>query len=580
LLAALGPLVVLAVDPWGWYPFGPVKWLVLTVVGVAGTFLVLASHELRVTRTLGWALGGFIAAMVGGAVVGEDALYAWIGTPERHFGVLTWVLCAGLLLAGRTMIDEADGRVVVNGLLVAGAAVGAIASLEAIGFEPRLLDVASRLTGTFGSAAYLGAATALLLPIAIGAALDDAVEVEWRYLGAAGAGLLAVACAGAGARAAWVGLAGSVILALVARRLELVDTVRAAPGRSAAVLCGLAVVGVLVVALSPMGARIGSLTDDGAPGGRGRLDEWRVASRVVGDHPLLGVGPEGYRIAFAGAVDEAYQRAHGRVEQPDRAHSGPLDIALSGGVVALGCWVVLVGLVGRSAWSALRDGPTWLAGVAAALVAHVVTQLFFFPVAELEPVAWLLGGIVLAGAPVGARSRLREHAPDWVLRAVGLVVVATLAAGVTDVVADHRARRAADALDRGDGRAAAAAAASAVDLRGDVLRLHLLAARADLLDQQGTATALHQVDDALALSPGDPIALRTKAELLVARGVATGVPEQRQEAADFVAARLDADPYDPALWELQATIEQLRGEPAKAAEAQDRATELTPPSQR
>ena len=59
----------------------------------------------------------------------------------------------------------------MNGLLVAGVGVGAVATLEALGWEPDVLDVGSRLTGTFGSSAYLGAATALLLPVALGAAL-------------------------------------------------------------------------------------------------------------------------------------------------------------------------------------------------------------------------------------------------------------------------------------------------------------------------------------------------------------------------------------------------------------------------
>ena len=580
VLAALGPLVFLAIDPWGWYPFGPIKWLALTAVGCTGGLLVLISQELRIPRTLGTALGGFVAAMALAAAMGEDGLYAWIGTPERHLGVLTWALCAGLLLAGRAMVDETDAKAVVTGLVLAGAAVGAVASVEALGFEPRLLDVGSRLTGTFGSAAYLGAATALLLPIAVGVVADRDLDGDLRFLARGTIVVLAVACAGSGTRAAWVGLSAAAVAAIVARREDAIALVRANGRRTVAVGAGGLVAATALLVLSPVGMRIGALTDADAPGGSGRLDEWAVAARVVSDHPVLGVGPEGYRIAFSDEVDAGYQQAHGRAQQPDRAHSGPLDIALSGGLLALGFWMLLVALVGRSAWSALRDGPTWLAGVAAALVAHEATQLFFFPVAELEPVAWLLAGIVLVGAPVGARSRVRQHAPEWILRGVGLVTAFALLAGFTDVVADHRAKRAADALDRGDGAAAVAAADGAVSLRGDILRLHLLAAQADLLDQRGAVVALGQVEDALDLSPGDPIALRTKAELLVSRAAATGVPAHEDEAAAFVAARLEADPYNPDLWRLSADLADRSGDPAKAASARARAEELTPPSRR
>ncbi|MDQ2649866.1 MAG: hypothetical protein M3Z03_09945, partial [Actinomycetota bacterium] len=119
LLAAFAPLVLLAVDPWGWYPFGPSKVLVLTVVGVAGAILVLGARRPSVPRSLALALVGLVVAMAVAAVTGEEGLYAWVGTPERRFGVLTWVLCAGMLLAGRAL--GAGGWLTLpTGLLVAG----------------------------------------------------------------------------------------------------------------------------------------------------------------------------------------------------------------------------------------------------------------------------------------------------------------------------------------------------------------------------------------------------------------------------------------------------------------------------
>src|SRR5690606_26811454 len=122
-----------------------------------------------------------------------------------------------------------------------------------------------------------------------------------------------------------------------------------------------------------------SVVDRDAPGGAGRVDEWRVAVRVIADHPITGVGPEGYRIAFAEGVDRAYERAHGRDPLPDRAHSAPLDVALAGGVGALLAWGVLVVLVGRACVRVVRAGPGWRRGVAVGLIAHGVGLLFLFP---------------------------------------------------------------------------------------------------------------------------------------------------------------------------------------------------------
>jgi hypothetical protein len=48
LLGALAPAAALAVDPAGWYPFGPAKWLAVSVLGLAGAAAVLASRPVAV----------------------------------------------------------------------------------------------------------------------------------------------------------------------------------------------------------------------------------------------------------------------------------------------------------------------------------------------------------------------------------------------------------------------------------------------------------------------------------------------------------------------------------------------------
>ena len=334
---------------------------------------------------------------------------------------------------------------------------------------------------------------------------------------------------------------------------------RSQPRLAAGAGLALVVAAVAVVALTPVGGRLSSLTDPEAAGGRGRVDEWRVAARVIVDHPLVGVGPEGYRTAFNGVVDEHYQATHGRQQHPDRAHSGPLDIALDGGVPALIAWGALVVLVGRSVWAALRSGPGWLQGIAAGLAAHVVGQLLLFPVVELEPVAWLLAGLVLVAAPTGRSPRDRSL-PSVGVVALGLAAALALVSGVTDIVADRRAEVATQALARGDHRSAARAADAAARLRPDIVRLHLLAARTAVADDQGLFTALDHVDDALAVSPHDPIVLLARATDLVARAESTHTDAHVTLATAEVRRLLVGDPYDADLWRLVARTATLTGD--------------------
>jgi O-antigen ligase len=578
-LAALAPAAMLVVDPAGWYPFGPSKWLVISVLVLGGSALVLRE---RVPRLDGWTSGALVALLgwlVLAAAVGQDRLYAWTGTPERRFGVVTWGLCGLALVAGSALDPARHARAVLTGLVVAGLGVGGVATAEALGWEPRLLDVGDRLSGSFGSSAYLGAATALLLPAMLAVGLGRGARRD-RLAAAVAAVLLAVAGLGSGARAAWVGLAVAAVVVLAARASDVRRATRARPRRALAGGALLLVAAAVLLAVTPVGSRLSSATDPDAAGGRGRLDEWRVAGNVVEDHLLLGVGPEGYRTAFHEGVDAAYERAHGRRQQPDRAHSVPLDLALSGGLPAVGAWLLLVASVGRGVWAALRRGPAWRSGIAAGLVAHLTGQLLLFPVVELEPVAWLLAGLLLAS--VGAPERRLPRATWWprLAAGVGLAAVVALASGVTEVVADRRAEVASAALGRGDHRRAAQAAQRAVDLRPDIVRLHLLAAAAAVADEQGLVVGIRHVDDALEVSPHDPIALRTRATLLVERAEATRTDAHVAAAAAEVRRLLSDDPFDAALWRLVARTAALTGDTELVREAGRHAESLTPPEER
>lgn len=582
VVAGLAPVSLLAVDPGGWYPFGPLKWLAVSVVAPAGAAVVLARRPLRVEPVTAGAALALVAWFALAAARGTDGVYAWLGTPERHFGVLTWALAAVLLAAGQSLGDDRSRRVVVGGLVVAGAGLGLVATAEAAGRAPGVLDAGGRLGGPLGSPAYLGAAVALLLPVLAGVAADGSWSRAARVIAGAGATGTAVAAVGSGARAAWVGLAAAGLVVGWAQRARLARRPRAV----VLVGAGGAVVLTLLVVVGPVGARAASTFDPEAPGGRGRLDEWRVATRVVADHPLVGVGPEGYRIAFAAAVDRDYQRAHGRDPLPDRAHSTPLDVAVTGGAPALAAWLVLVVAVGRSVLVAVAGDRPWLAGLGAGLVAHAAGGLFLFPVVELEPLAWLLAGTLVgavAAAPdaPGLRGVRRARPVEWpVGRAavvgLGAVAVVALVAGAAEVAADRHARRAATALAAGDGATAAAEAGAATGLRPDVLRLHLLEARARVADQQGAVAGLAAVDRALGLSPGDPLARRERARLLVDRALATRVPAHAGAARHELARLLEADPLAADLWALAATAAALDGDVEAAREAGTRAGALAP----
>lgn len=574
ILAAVAPASFLALDPAGWYPFGPAKWAAVSVLVPLGAAGVVWRGRLRADRLLLVAFAALLVCVSVGAVAGVDPWYAWVGTPERELGVWTWVLFALAAFAGGCLDSVEDARALRSGVLVASVGVGAVATAEALGFAPGPVGLGGdRLTGTFGTAAYLGAAAALLLPVAAGTAADRGVGRIERVVGAAGTALLAVACVGAGTRSAWVGLAAAAAVLIVGRRQVL-----GRHRRTTALVAGLAVVVLaLVLVATPAGERISSAFDPHAPGGIGRVDEWRVATRVIAAHPVAGVGPEGYRIAFASGVDDRYQETHGRDPLPDRAHSAPLDVALVGGVGAAAAWLLLAGLILRAAWRAVRRGSPWMVGLAAGLIAHLVGELFLFPTSELDPTAWLLAGfLVAATAPASERWcwTLPRRAAAAGALALGLVAVVSASVASLGLLADREAAVAADHLADGPEGPAVGRAAAATDRRPDVLRYHLLEARARVAADQGTVAGLAAVDAGLRWSPHDPIARLERARLLVARAEATLVPAHADRARRAVEEILDDDPRSADAWRLRAELDRFEGRAAAAERARRRADRL------
>ena len=566
VLAALAPAAVLTFDPWGLYPFGPAKWLVVSLAVPLGAALLLGARPLRVATRPTAALGALLAVLAIAAAFGRDPLYAWTGTPERHLGVWLWLLVLVAFIAGQALRPDDDGPRVHRGLLLAGTAVGAAGTIEALGLAPAPLDAGSRLGATLGSPAFLGAAACLLLPPLVTTALDRAAA--HRRLVVGGTVLLGVVGLGAGARAAWLGLLVAVVASRRHRRDPAPDRKRRLAG---ALVVALSL--VAVVAVTAVGDRVADTFDTNEPGGASRVDEWRVATRVIADHPLLGVGPEGYRVAFGEGADDDYEREHGRQPLPDRAHSAPLDLALAGGVPALVAWLALLAFVGRHIRRALADDRPWLRGIASGLVAYGAGQLLLFPLAELEPVAALLAGLVVAAT--ATPRELRSRPAPRVLRA-GLVAVAIVAlvAGALDVRADQHADRAYALLAAGNPAAADAEAVRAAELRPDEVRLHLLVSQTALAADRGTVGALAAIDDALAVSPGDPIALRTRARLLVQRAAATAVPAHAQLAVDEVERLLADDPSNGLLHLIASFAYDLVGDEATAQTHLDRARDL------
>ena len=544
---------MLVFDPFGWAAFGPLKWVVVSTLALAASATKwLRPFEHHSRSTLAW-----IAFLGWGAVcaaTGLDPLYSWIGTPDRHLGWLAWLIFGLTFLVGQNLVEH--GLLLARTATVATAGLALYCFLELADVAPIDLAVESaRVGGPFGSPAYLGAACSLLLPIAGALAADPEERKEWRLTAALALAAGLVAAVASQTRAAWMGIAvsGVVMSPLWWPRIRSRWWLVAAAS-------------IVLVTVTPVGPRI---VDGFAGDAQGRIDEWRMGAAVVADNPLLGVGPEGYRIAFPSVVDADYERRYTRQAAPDRAHSGALDTAAMFGLVGLIAYLAAAGFLIRRSWQAVKSQRPLLVGFGAALIGYLVQQQFLFPIAEIDVIFWLFAGIVVAST--GPIVRVAKP-PVLVGIVLGSIAVVALVGGILDVFADHQLVNAQRHPD-----VAPTATDIATTLRPDSIRYWLAAAdaRAANGDLQG---ADGRIDRALSISPLDPILLATKGRILLANAASTGSADDIGRAVTFYDKLLAVDPNNGQNQLRAGTGLVLAGEFEDAEKAFLAAADLAPSS--
>jgi tetratricopeptide (TPR) repeat protein len=219
---------------------------------------------------------------------------------------------------------------------------------------------------------------------------------------------------------------------------------------------------------------------------------------------------------------------------------------------------------------------SWVGAIAAGLVAYAVQALFLFPIAELEPVAWLLAGIVVTRA-----ARDNEIVEIWLPRALQVALVplsaVVLVAGAFDVVADRDAKR---VLERVNATRIVADPARATRLRPDAVRYRLVAARA--FEARGSISALDaaldQLDRARHVSPNDPIVRSERARLLLERARRTGNRHDRDVARATLERLRHDDPRNAQVLLRLGVARALDADDAGAERAWRTAEDLAPRS--
>jgi O-antigen ligase len=399
--------------------------LVLVAAGAALALTVPARGA--VSRPLAVLLGLAGVVLLAAALAGPTPLQQIIGRPTRYEGIIALPVYLGALAAGARVLGPGRARGstawLLDVLAVTAVVIGAESVLEVAGLRPLVSNVA-RPGSLLGNASDQGAWAVLALgPLA-------AVAVRMRgLLHRAGAIGAAAALVTSGSRGALVGaLAGALVLTVLAA------------GRRARVTLVAATVLLAVVALALPATRARVLGSTAAARHTvtGRTALWRESVSLVGDHPLLGVGPSGYVDTIPAYHDRRYEVQVGPQNPPDSPHDWLLQAAVAGGIPLLALALAAAGLVLAGGVRSVDTQPTAgegaaVGGMLAGLAGYAVALLFAFTGPGTTPLAALFAGALVASRPAARPSLAATRGRVMLAGALGALAIVLLAAAVAEL---------------------------------------------------------------------------------------------------------------------------------------------------
>ncbi len=555
----------MVVDPGGVQAFFLARLLVATAAVAVGTVLLFVRVSVPGSLPVRLAVCGLLATLALSAALAAAPAVAFFGASGRQLGALAWVLFAVAFVVGASLYRNGEERIVgIAVVTVAAAAVlliGFYAAFEAAG-HPLVVssqDFPGRLQGTFGNPAALGAYLSLVLPV-LAAGIVSRIRL-WLAVPGVGVGLWLLVVSGA--RGAWIGVGTASLFA--------VGRFAVGRGRRRRAALGLGAVLVAVLALTVPTGRWGSA----AAGLEGRLRTWEVGARVVAEYPLLGVGPEGFRKAFAENVDDRFVIEYTRDQVTDRAHAGLLDLTITGGLLSLLFYGTALAGVGwlllRAFCRAPRHHPVTF-GLAGGILAYLIQQQVFFQLACLDIVLWFLVGVLAVQLGFGRPLATSRRPLAGMAVATALIMLTYTMLGVAADHQDHAAVAAGPsprALDLFE----SAARFRPFDTIHPLLAVGLLRSLEEpvLLDRE---VAL--IDQALRWAPGDGVLLLSRSGLLVAEYRATGDPTPLGEAEAMLLTLISRDTTNGEAFLRLGTIGYYRGDFDAAEEYWTEAARLMP----
>lgn len=411
VIATLVFVLPLAFTPSTYISFEPVKLAVLRILSVlliAAIILKRASGEpMRIEHSRLTLPIVFLSLLLIISTAFSLNLHTSLwGELYRYEGLVTSLNYFFLFYVGLNFLrSEERVKALLKIWLLAATLVGAYGLLQHFGIDFLPWDTASmdvsRSFSTFGNAVFLGAYLVLTIPLALALAFSmrssSARERSLTWLLPLLVSLfLVIVLVFTYSRGAVV----SFLVAVVATAAVLYFSDK----RNLRAYATLALVLFLAAALA---LGLSSYIEGKSPlaslriGTGGSIDTrillWQASIEAIRERPLLGYGPDSFKLVFPSFRPQRWFSAVREVATPDKAHNEPLQTAVGGGLFGLMAYLwVMITYFARNVKMVITSKVirqrVLFAGFFAATLAYFLQLQSGFSIISVSPLFWLTLG--------------------------------------------------------------------------------------------------------------------------------------------------------------------------------------------
>ena len=324
---------------------------------------------------------------------GANIGFQLYGTYGRNTGAIAYLSLAFLMISASLVADKEFLKKFVRTTLVIGVLLVLYGNIQYLGLEPLPFVNAYTVNapiGTFGNPDFQSAFMGLIAVVAFTMALNSVFSNRLRFgLALLGVVSLIVVYETIAKQGYFSFMAGAGVVLM----LWLFMTGRRTLGKAVSVL-GVLSGGLIFLGLVNVGP-LASYLYKASLEARGYY--WRAATKMLLDHPIFGVGMDGFGDWYRRSRAEDYL-ANNFLSVSNTAHNVYLDIASSGGFPLLASYCLLLALVVRSIVRVVRRTvgvDLYFLAIVGAWVAYQAQSFVSINQLGLAIWGWVLSGLII-----------------------------------------------------------------------------------------------------------------------------------------------------------------------------------------